>query len=92
MKYYSKDGEDVLWRYDLIGDFSINEGVSAICTASRCEYATFDSSWNYSNCRTYIESNIAHGVGTFTEKFLFITTDTVEVNITMSCDIYGNFK
>lgn len=97
--YYDKTGQrivtkysasdNVLWVYTLIGYFTVNEG--NFCTCYSCEYTTEinSSSWSFSNGSSHYVGNVAYGEGTFTYKLLFITMQTVNIDIHVQCDEYG---
>lgn len=87
--YYN--GEDELeWEYILYGEFNVVSGVSAVCTSATYSQAIYGSRWSFSNGQATALGNTAYGVGNFTKKVLFITTSDVEIDISFTCDVYGN--
>lgn len=82
----------VIWTYTLIGYFSFDEGVSSRCYKAEYETDINGSSWSFSNGSAQYEANVANGKGTFTFKILGITSQTVDIDIHITCDIYGNLS
>lgn len=82
--------DKVLWIYRLYGTFSIVEGVNCVATSSSYEYTLESSQWHFSNGSSYCSGNQVFGFGTFKHKLLGITTKTIDVDIHIECDTYGN--
>lgn len=82
----------VIWTYTLKGYFSFSEGYSSECYNATYEVDINGSSWSFSDGYTYYSYNTAYGQGLFTYKFLGITGQTVEIDINVSCDTYGNIS
>ncbi len=78
------------WKYTLYGTFSYVSGVSSVCTAASYEQEINDGAWSFSDGSAIKSGNKAIGKGVFKRKFLFITTNTMEIDIPITCDIYGN--
>lgn len=93
-KTYTKyDAQNnISWQYTLTGTFYVNYGVSAVCTGASYDYSINDGSWSFSNGNAYASGNTAYGEGVFTKKFLFITIQTFDVDMSITCDINGNFS
>lgn len=87
--YYSAS-DKLLWTYRLYGTFAIVEGVSCVATSSSYEYTLESSAWHFSNGSSYCSGNQVFGLGTFKHKLLGITTKTMDVDIHIECDTYGN--
>lgn len=89
--YY--DGDDtLLWEYTLYGEFEVVSGVSAVCTSATYTQTIYANRWSFSNGQATASGNTAYGVGTFKKKVLFVTTSTVDVDLNIVCDIYGNLS
>lgn len=86
-----KDG-NLEWEYTLYGEFSVVEGVSATCTSATYSQTIYQDNWSFSNGDATKSGNTAYGTGTFKRKVLFITVDTMNIDINLSCDIYGNLS
>ena len=79
------------WTYTLYASFDIVEGESAVCTNANYKYSISKSNWKFSDGNAYYEDNVAYGKGTFKYKMLgFITSNTRNINISITCDNYGN--
>ena len=68
------------------------EGVSATCTNATYTQTINDGYWHFSDGNAYAENNVAHGLGTFKKKVLFITLKTYNIDISVTCDAYGNLS
>lgn len=87
--HYDSDDE-VEWKYTLTGTFTYTYGVSATCTNAYYTQTINDDSWTFSDGDATRTGATAHGVGTYVKKFWFITIQTINVDISLTCDIYGN--
>lgn len=88
---HSSEGH-VRWEYTLTGNFTVVQGVSAVCTSASYTYTIYDSDWSFSNGSATKSSNVAYGAGTFKQKFLFITIETAIIDISITCDVKGNLS
>lgn len=86
------DDDELLWQYKLTGTFTVVEGVSATCTNATYTQTINDGYWHFSDGNAYAENNVAHGLGTFKKKVLFITLKTYNIDISVTCDAYGNLS
>ncbi len=80
---------EVMYKFKINGTFSVNEGVSATCTAVSCSASDCSNGWSLDSSTTSKSGNTASAVGVFKKKTLFITTQTMEVPISLSCDKNG---
>ena len=80
------------WEYTLFAEFSVVEGVSATCASATYTHAIYNNDWSFSNGNATKSGNTAYGVGTFKRKVLFVTTNTSNIDISISCDVYGNLS
>lgn len=80
----------VLWEYKVIGHFAVDLGVSSSCYFANYEQTIYNPVWHFSNGLSGFYSNTAYGKGTFKHIVLLITLKTVNVDISVSCDVYGN--
>lgn len=89
--YY--DGDDtLLWEYTLYGEFEIVSGVSAVCTSATYTQTIYADRWSFSDGLATASGDTAYGAGTFKKKVLFVTTSTVDVDLNIVCDVYGNLS
>ena len=86
------DGNNVVWNYKLSANYMIEEGISSSCINSSYSTDIYYSGWSFGDGETYYFENVAYGVGTFYYKVLFITINTEKIDITLSCDCYGNLS
>lgn len=82
--------DTVLWIFELIGDWFVEDGVSVQASASVINSTVNDRSWHFSLGNQTYYDNIVHGDGVYKHKLLGITTKTVNLDINMECDVYGN--
>ncbi len=64
--------------------------VSGMCQSSELSANIYDTSWGMYNVDERCMSNNAYGACSMKDKFLGITTMTVNVEFTLTCDRYGN--
>ena len=89
---FINSSNEIEWEYFLTATFSYVYGVSATCTNASYSYTIYDDSWKFSDGSTSRSGATAYGYGTFKNKFLFVTTKTVEIDLSMTCDVYGNLS
>ena len=70
----------------------INEGLSCACINSSYSTNIYKSTWSFSDGSSYYANNYARGLGIFKCKILFVTAQTVDIDVTLSCDVYGNLS
>lgn len=80
----------ITWRYIVTGYYQVNTGISCICYASSYSQYSNSGSWTFSDGASSYSENNAYGQGTFKFKVLFITVQTVTIDVRVSCDVYGN--
>lgn len=89
---YSNSSGEILWQFVLNATFSYVYGTSVTCTDASYDYTINETSWDFSDGSTSVSGATAHGYGTFKNKFLFITTKTVNAELAITCDVYGNLS
>lgn len=90
--YYDGDG-NLDWKVTIVGVFLIvpsNVNLSGYCQEATLNHYIYDSSWHIYNKTATAITNNACGTCTMKRKFLGITTKTVDVDIYVTCDSYGN--
>lgn len=87
--YTDKSG-DLMWRYTLYGTFSYEYGVSSTCTNASYTKEIFSDKWSFSDGAAIKSGNTAIGNGVFSYKLLFATLKTYTIDISLTCDKYGN--
>ena len=88
VKLYNNDNE-LQWIYTLVGTFTVETGVSAVCTDAYHLYEIYDTSWKETEHNEWYSGNVAYGTSVFKRKVLFITTSTQEITAGVTCDAYG---
>ena len=78
------------WKYTLTATFSYVSCTSSTCTSASYTKNIYDTSWEFSTGSATKSGNVATGKGTFKDKVLFVTTQTQNINVTITCDTYGN--
>lgn len=89
--YYDSDGT-VLWKFTVYGTFQYTPGANAACTSISYTINIYDGSWENASASFTTNRNQAVGDATFKKKVLFITTNTENVHLVLSCDTYGNLS
>lgn len=90
-KFEHFDANDKLhWTYTLNAQFRYTPGVEAVCTSATCSVEISASGWSCSEKSATSSGAVAIGEATMIKKVFFITTNTVPVHITITCDTYGN--
>lgn len=88
--YFEDASGNLEWEYTLTATFSYVNGVSSSCTNAYYTHNIYGSSWSFSDGSATASGNTAIGKGKFVEKFLLITIKTYNVDISITCDTYGN--
>ena len=78
------------WLYTLTCVFSYEYGVSSTCSIASYSQAIYKGNWTFSNGAASASGNRGTGTGLYERKVLFITVQSINVLLTMACDIYGN--
>ena len=96
---YSKSGskdvtlynsnDEIQWIYSLIGTYTIETGVSVVCTNSTFTYTIYQNNWSLTDHTNSYSENKAYGTAVFKRKVLFITTSTQNIEGYVECDVYG---
>lgn len=87
---YSDAGGDLQWKYVLTGDFTYEYGKSSACINAYYTQEMYNSSWSFSDGEAIKSGNMAIGKGVYKLKMLFITVKTFNIDISLTCDVYGN--
>ncbi len=78
------------WRYTLTCVFSYEYGVSSTCTNAYYNQTIYQGNWTFSNGAATVSGNRGTGTGHYEKKILFITVKSIDVLLTLTCDVYGN--
>lgn len=88
-RYVSTEGE-VVWSLTVYGEFQVIEGASVTCTSASCSTAIYNDAWSCTRKSASPSGNQAVANGVFEMTVLGIVISTENVNVTLSCDPYGN--
>ena len=90
-QYRDADG-NILWTFAVTGEFRVLEGASVTCISASCSTEIFHEAWVCT--RKYAETSgswaIAHGE--FTQTLLGIVVGRESVEVSLTCDVYGNLS
>lgn len=89
--FKNTDGE-VEWTYTLTGYFTYDPGVSSTCTNATYTSDINANGWTLNNATATRSGNTAYGVGVYIKKVLFIKVNEIDIDISISCDSYGNLS
>lgn len=89
--YTNADGVDE-WKYTLTGNFTYQYGAFAVCNYAYYSQTVYEGNWTFSNGSADYSGSTARGTGNFKETFLFITLHDIDINISITCDVYGHFS
>lgn len=84
----NSDGTE-LWWFKLTGQYDVTTGVSAVCTHASYTYSILNDNWSLDTASTSKSGNKATGTATFKRKVLFITAETKDVSISLTCSNTG---
>ncbi|MCH5341156.1 MAG: hypothetical protein J1E01_06800 [Acetatifactor sp.] len=90
--YYEDSNGNLELKYTLTATFSYNYGVSSTCTSASYTQTIYDDKWSFSDGSATKSGNTAYGKGHYVKKQWFVVIKDVDIDISLSCDIYGNVK
>lgn len=81
------------WRFTLFAGFRYQKDKWVECCDAWYINDIFDDAWTFSEgSARIVDESSADGHGKYSKKVLFITVRNVEVNISLTCDVYGNLS
>lgn len=89
--YYNASG-NALWKFTVEGIFTVNPGVSSVCTSATYSYDIYNTNWIYNRATSYYTGNQAIGEAEFIRKLLGITVERETCTLTLTCDKNGNLS
>ena len=90
--YFTDGNGDFEWKYTLSASFSYVPGVSSSCTSASYSNSTYDSSWSFSDGSATKSGSSAYGKGKYVKQILFVTVNTYNIDLSISCDVKGNLS
>ena len=88
-EYREADG-NILWAFAVNGEFRVIEGASVTCTSASCSTSIYNDAWRCTRKSAAPSGSQAVANGVFEKTLLGIVLSTENVNVTLSCDPYGN--
>ncbi len=85
------NGDQLVW-FKLYGQFDITTGISSVCTSSWYSHGIVNDNWSLDSASTSKTANKAKGQAKFVRKVLFITAETRECSLILTCDTNGNLS
>lgn len=85
------EGEE-LWSFTVSGEFRVIEGASVSCVSASCSSQVLHENWSCTQKSAAPSGSQAVANGQFQKTLLGIVLDTENVNVTLSCDQYGNLS
>lgn len=86
---YSDASGNLEWKYTLNASFAYDDGKYAACILAQYSHEIYGNGWKFSNGAATSTDNVARGTGQFKKTILFVTK-TQNVDLTLTCDTYGN--
>lgn len=91
--YAARDSNgNVLWKYTISGIFTVNQGVSAVCTTAVGSHEIYDSNWHFNGDSTYASGKQAIADAEFYKKMFGIKVETKSCHVVLTCDANGNLS
>ena len=84
--------KETLFSFTVHGTFSVNSGVSASCTKSSYSYSITNKAWELKSASATRSGNKAIANAEFIKKLVFVTVDTFNANIVLTCDSNGKLS
>ena len=81
-----------LYTFTIEATYKITSGISSTCTSVTHSYQIYHSDWNYVSGSSYKSGNCAYGNAEFNRKLLGIVVETRSCDISLACDVNGNFS
>ena len=90
-KYRDANGT-VLWSFAATGEFRVLEGASVTCISASCSAEVFHEAWACT--RRYAETSGSWAIanGEFERSLLGIVVSSESVEVSLTCDVYGNLS
>ncbi len=90
--YFTDGSGNLEWEYTLSASFSFIRGKSAYCSNASYSNSTYDSSWTFSDGSATESGSTAYGKGKYVKHILGMTVNTYNIDLSISCDVYGNLS
>ncbi len=90
--YYEDSNGNLEWKYTLTATFSYNYGVSSTCTDASYTQSIYNDKWSFSDGSAGRSGNTAYGKGHYVKREWLVVIKECNIDISLSCDIFGNVK
>lgn len=84
--------DELQWTFVMNASFTYEYGVSAACTDAVCDTIIENTAWSCKTKSATPNGNIAYAQAEMVRKFLFIPIETFPIDMTITCDVYGNLS
>lgn len=91
-RVYTDANGNIVWSLTVHGEFRVIEGASVTCTSASCSSAIYNDNWNCTRKSASPSGSQAVANGVFERTVLGIVISTENVNVTLSCDHFGNLS
>ena len=91
-RVYTDANGNIVWSLTVHGEFRVIEGASVTCTSARSNVEIFDSEWTCVSQYASPSGNKAIAHGEFQRKLLGGVISARDVDVTLSCDHFGNLS
>lgn len=89
---FTNSNGEYLCTFTIEATYMITSGISSTCTAVSHSYEIYNSSWNYVSGSSYKSGNCAYGSAEFNRRLLGIVVETRNCDVSLACDVNGNFS
>lgn len=90
--YFQDPNGNLEWKYTLTAVFSYNYGISSTCIDASFTQTIYSDQWIFSDGSATKSGNTAYGKGHYTKKDWFVEVKNIDIDISLTCDSYGNVK
>ncbi len=80
------------WKYTLTAVFSYDYGISSTCIDASFTQTIYSDQWIFSDGSATKSGNTAYGKGYYTKKDWFVEVNNVDIDVSLTCNSYGNVK
>lgn len=89
---YVDAGGAVLWSLTVHGEFRILEGASVTCISATCSSEVYNSDWTCTRKTATPSGSWTIANGEFAKTLLGIVVSRESVEVSLTCDVYGNLS
>lgn len=86
---FETDSGTVLWKYVVTGVYTVESGVSAVCTKANGTPTVYDNAWSKYSNNVSISGNKAIGVIRMQERWMGLVVQDHTETVTLTCSVNG---